>query len=77
MIRFNCIYFASSTQVYKGSDVLRGAMVPHRIVKLSDKLEEIGCNQCLFISSEYRARALSALNEAGSRYLSVKEVDKL
>ena len=77
MAEYICIYFVSSVFVFRGSDVLKNAKVPHRIVKLSENLEITGCNQCLLILPLYRQRALSALNEAGVRYLSLKEVERL
>ncbi len=77
MISYICIYFSSSTYVQKGSDVLKNAAVPHRIVKLSEELGRTGCSQCLLVTGAHSARALSALNEAGAKYLSVKEVERL
>ena len=74
---YMCVYFTGSTYLLKGSEVLKNAAVPHRLMRLSENIGVTGCNRCILFSSEYKERALSALNKAGCRYLSYKEVGRL
>lgn len=69
-----CIYFSSSTALYMGADALKAFGVPFVLRRLSENLKASGCTRCLKVSEDYRARAISALNEKGCVYLSIKAV---
>ena len=68
-----CIYFGASTALYCGADALANYGVPYKISRISENLSKNGCTRCLSIRPEHRARAVSALNEYGCRYIRIGE----